>query len=124
MKTYIYKAQSTDGSEVKGIVNAVDEYQAAVQVREQYPIIISIKEQPDRTSILTMDLNSDHIDIKSLSVACAQVAITLRSVPDWLTASSATARSFRRPSSKRSVPVRKPATSNSLSSPWQTTTTH
>lgn len=79
MKTYIYKAQSTDGSEVKGIVNAVDEYQAAVQVREQYPIIISIKEQPDRTSILTMDLNSDHIDIKSLSVACAQVAITLRS---------------------------------------------
>lgn len=79
MKTYLYRAQSTDGSEVKGIISAVDEYQAAVQVRSQYPIILSIREQQEHNSILSKDLTSDHIDIKSLSIACAQVAITLRS---------------------------------------------
>jgi type IV pilus assembly protein PilC len=79
MKTYLYRAESTDGSVAKGIVNAVDEYQAAVQVRQQYPIILSIKEQKKQSSFLSQELGTDRIDIKSLSVACSQVAITLRS---------------------------------------------
>jgi type IV pilus assembly protein PilC len=79
MKTYLYRAQSTDGSVANGIVNAADEYQAAVQVRQQYPIILSIKEQKEKNGILSREIRTNRIDIKSLAVACAQVAITLRS---------------------------------------------
>jgi type IV pilus assembly protein PilC len=80
MITYKYKAKSPSGAEVKGIIQAADEYQAVERIREKNPIILSIepvKEKKD--SFLNQDISSKKLNYKSLSIACSQIAITLQS---------------------------------------------
>lgn len=80
MQTYSYKAKSKEGIELKGIVQAVDEYDAATKVRANAPIIIELKPLKEKTdSIWTRDIGGNRVDMKALSVLCNQIAITLRS---------------------------------------------
>lgn len=81
MNTYQYKAQLADGSIKKGIVEATDEYDAAVRIKTNYPIIISLKqvESTPLTGFFSQDIGGNRINVKNLSVICSQIAITLKS---------------------------------------------
>ncbi len=81
MISYTYRASTAGGTEARGMVQAIDEYNAVLQIRDQYPIIKSLK--PVRNSrmqkLLTMELGSKKIKSKSLAMMCSQFAITLKS---------------------------------------------
>ena len=80
--TYSYKALTADGSETRGVVQAVDEYAAVAQIRQKCPVITSIT--PVRTGgaasgLLNMELGSPRVKTRSLALMCSQFAITLKS---------------------------------------------
>ncbi len=79
--SYIYKASTASGTEAKGMVQAIDEYNAVLQIREQYPIIKSLKpiHSNRMQKLLTMELGSKKIKSKALAMMCSQFAITLKS---------------------------------------------
>lgn len=86
MDTYRYKAIDHDGREAKGVVQALDEYDAASKIRNTYPVIISLNKLSaiagGGDSIFSKDLSEiggGKISIKNLSVMCSQIAITLKS---------------------------------------------
>lgn len=81
MNTYQYKAKLTDGTVNKGVIDAVDEYAAASKIKQHYPIIISLSEVKKKSisGFMAADISGNKINIKSLSVACAQISITLKS---------------------------------------------
>ncbi len=78
MNSYKYNALSADGAKVKGIIEAVDEYQAVDKIKEKCPIVISIDEIQNKkmNSILNKEIGKK-VDSKSLSVMCSQFAIIL-----------------------------------------------
>lgn len=79
MTTYKYKAQTPEGMTVSGVVEAVDQFAAADKIKETCPIILSIEAEKEKeNSILDMEIGSGKINMKSLSIACSQIAITLR----------------------------------------------
>lgn len=81
MTTYSYRAISREGVEIRGVVQAADEFAAAGQIRERCPIITSLK--PVQTgklpALLSMELGSRRVKMKPLALLCSQFAITLRS---------------------------------------------
>ena len=82
MATFKYKAQTPDGMEMKGVIQAPDEYTAVQRIRQKCPVIQEItpvKESGSGGGLLSMELGSKEIDGKSLSVMCSQFAIMLRS---------------------------------------------
>ena len=79
MVTYKYVASTLEGERAKGVVQAVDEFEAAAKIRQNYPIIQSITPVKEQTGLLSMEIGGNKINQKSLSVACAQIAITLKS---------------------------------------------
>ncbi len=82
MATFKYKAQTPDGMEMKGVMQAPDEYTAVQRIRQKCPVIQEItpvKESGSGGGLLSMELGSKEIDGKSLSVMCSQFAIMLRS---------------------------------------------
>ncbi len=84
MATFKYKAMSPDGAEMKGVVQAPDEYSAVQKIRQKCPVIKEItpvkeSKSSEGNNLLTMELGSKKIDEKTLSVMCSQFAIMLRS---------------------------------------------
>ena len=82
MATFKYKALTPDGAEMKGVMQAPDEYSAVQRIRQKCPVIQEItpvKESGSGGGLLSMELGSKEIDGKSLSVMCSQFAIMLRS---------------------------------------------
>lgn len=80
MQTYSYRAKSKNGTELRGVVQAVDRYEAAEKIRTSAPVIMELTEVRDKAdNIFTRDIGSNRVDLKNLSVLCNQVAITLRS---------------------------------------------
>ncbi len=79
MLTYTYKAKTNEGVELKGVIQAVDDYDAARKIRMNAPIIVELKQVKEKGNFLTMDIGTGRIDLKNLSVMCSQIAITLRS---------------------------------------------
>lgn len=79
MVTYQYKALSTNGAKVSGIVEAVDEYAAVAQIKGSCPIILDIKPVKGKTGILSKEIGTPKIDQKALAVMCSQFAIILKS---------------------------------------------
>lgn len=82
MATFKYKALTPDGVEMKGVMQAPDEYSAVQRIRQKCPVIQEIsqvKESTESKGILNMDIGSKKIDGKTLSVMCSQFAIMLRS---------------------------------------------
>lgn len=79
MLTYTYKAKTNEGVELKGVIQAVDDYDAARKIRVNAPIIVELKQVKEKGNFLTMDIGTGRIDLKNLSVMCSQIAITLRS---------------------------------------------
>lgn len=79
--TYSYRALSADGSETRGVVQAVDEYAAVAQIRQKCPIITSITPVKDSgaSGLLNMEIGSPRVKTRSLALMCSQFAITLKS---------------------------------------------
>lgn len=63
---------------VSGVVEAPDQFAAADKIKETCPIILSIDPVKEKTSILDMEIGSNKLNMKNLSIACSQIAITLR----------------------------------------------
>ena len=82
MATFKYKALSPDGTEMKGVMQAPDEYSAVQRIRQKCPVIqeiTQVKESGDSKNLLSLEIGSKKIDEKALSVMCSQFAIMLRS---------------------------------------------
>ncbi len=81
MMSYSYRALTANGAEANGMVQAMDEYGAMLQIRDQYPIIKSLKpvHNSRMQKLMTMELGSKKIKSKSLALMCSQFAITLKS---------------------------------------------
>ncbi len=82
MATFKYKALTPDGAQMRGVMQAPDEYSAVQRIRQKCPVIQEItpvKESGSKGGLLSIELGSKKIDGKSLSVMCSQFAIMLRS---------------------------------------------
>ena len=79
MAVYRYKALNTDGKKIEGIVETQDEFLAMTQVKAMHNIVIELKEEKEKKSILSMEIGKAKIDFKSLSVMCSQFSIILQS---------------------------------------------
>ncbi len=77
MPKYQYHALAEDRSEAVGVVDAYDEFAAVDAIRESFPIVMDIREVRESRSILAMELGSQKIDLKQLSILCSQFAIVL-----------------------------------------------
>ena len=83
MATFKYKALTPDGAEMKGVMQAPDEYSAVQRIRQKCPVIQEISQVKETKQggggLMSMELGSKEIDGKTLSVMCSQFAIMLRS---------------------------------------------
>ncbi|MEE0955966.1 MAG: type II secretion system F family protein [Eubacterium sp.] len=80
MMTFRYKAMTPDGAAAKGIIQAVDEYQAVQKIRETCPVITEITPIKEaKPGILDVEIGRKNISAKSLAVVCSQFAIMLKS---------------------------------------------
>ena len=71
MATFKYKALSPDGTEMKGVMQAPDEYSAVQRIRQKCPVIqeiTQVKESGDSKNLLSLEIGSKKIDEKALSV--------------------------------------------------------
>lgn len=78
MNSFKYRAKAEDGSTVRGIIEAYDEYEAVDQIRRNYPVVESIKplKQGKRVNI---DLNEPlWVSDKTLSLTANQFYIMLK----------------------------------------------
>ncbi len=80
MNLYRYKAITKDGQKMKGVIEAVDEYTAVLQIKNTCPILLEIHPvKKQGKNILSMEIGKRKIDEKELSVICSQFSILLRS---------------------------------------------
>lgn len=78
MTTYKYRAQSSDGSAVSGVIEAYDEFAAVDQLRRTYPIVEDLAPLKERARI-NIDINEPlWVEDKTLSITAGQFAIMLR----------------------------------------------
>ncbi len=86
MITYKYAAMAQDGTQVKGVVEALDEYAAVDQIKAQYPVVLKLTPIKDKEeNILNKDINRK-LDEKALSVMCSQFSTILEAGVDVATA--------------------------------------
>ena len=79
MQTFRYTALLKDGTPTKGVVNALDEFEAVDKIRAKCPIVTKITPVKEHESILSMDISSNKVNIKKLAVMCSQLSIILQS---------------------------------------------
>jgi len=81
METYSYKALTAEGVEIKGVVQAPDEFTAVRQIREKCPVITSITPVRDDflSRLLKTEIGNTRIKTRSLALMCSQFSITLKS---------------------------------------------
>ena len=83
MVTYSYKALTQEGVEIKGVIQAPDEFSAVAQIRQKCPIITSLtpvdKDKKKFENLLTMEIGSPRVKTRPLALMCSQFAITLKS---------------------------------------------
>lgn len=78
MISYKYSALSKDGVKVKGVIDAIDEFDAIDKIKSNNSIVFDIEaiKNSNLSSLLNMDLNPK-VKVKSLAVMCSQFAIIL-----------------------------------------------
>ena len=78
MISYKYNALSLDGQKVKGVIEAIDEYQAIEKIKEKNSLVLSIDEIKDTpfNNLLRKEVGKK-VDDKALSVMCSQFSIIL-----------------------------------------------
>lgn len=81
MASFRYKALSSDGASVNGVIDAIDEYTAVTRIREEYPVVTSISEvkKDGISGLLNKEVGGKKLDYKALAVMCSQFSIILSS---------------------------------------------
>lgn len=78
MQTFKYRAQSSDGASVSGVIEAYDEFAAVEELRREYPIVEDLQPVKRRRKF-NIDLNEPlWVEDKSLSLVAGQFSIMLR----------------------------------------------
>ena len=81
MNSYKYTAMSPSGEKVNGMIEAIDDLEAAAKIRQQYDVVLNMK-QIGRSGIevpnfLTMDLGGNKLNSKEFTLMCSQFATIL-----------------------------------------------
>lgn len=81
METFKYSAKSRDGAIVNGVVEAMDEYSAVEQIKADCPVVLKLEKVKTGGiyDYFNMDLGSNKVDEKALSIMCSQFSIILSS---------------------------------------------
>ncbi|MGY3724840.1 type II secretion system protein F (GspF) [Granulicatella balaenopterae] len=79
MRTYRYSALTNEGLQKKGVVKALDEFEAVDKIKATYPVVTKINPVKETNSILDMEVGSSKVAHKHLAVMCSQFAIILKS---------------------------------------------
>ncbi len=78
MPMFRYKALSSDGAKVSGVVNAYDRYQAVNQIKEDGSVVLSVEQVFSLPNTGLDLLGEQRVSDKQLSLVCSQFAIILR----------------------------------------------
>lgn len=81
MITYQYSAIAKDGTRVRGVMQAIDEYAAVDKIKETCPVVTRITpvREGGFRKLMQMEVGPAKINTKALSVMCSQFAIILKS---------------------------------------------
>lgn len=74
MANFKYKAYSASGEEINGVIEAPDEMEAVVKIKQTCPVIIEIKEVKTKEGV---QLKSKKVSVQNLSLLCDRFAIIL-----------------------------------------------
>ena len=81
MNSYKYTALSASGEKVTGMLEAIDQLEATAKIRQQYTVVLSIKEIQDNALKLPAFLNAElggyKLDPKAFTLMCSQFATIL-----------------------------------------------
>ena len=82
MNSYKYTALGSGGREITGLVEAIDELEATAKVRNQYNVVLSIKEIKEGPGIkvpafLTGEIGGAKLHNKEFTLMCSQFATIL-----------------------------------------------
>lgn len=77
MPTYKYEGAYSSGETVTGVVEAVSEHEAVVQIRQHCEVVLSLKEIPLASRGQALD-RFQRVNAKSLALMCQQFAIILK----------------------------------------------
>lgn len=80
MNSYKYTALSASGEKVTGMIEAIDQMDASSRIRQQYDMIVNIKELKgagDVSSFLNMDIGGGKLNNKEFTLMCSQMATVL-----------------------------------------------
>ncbi len=78
MPMFRYKALSSDGAKVSGVVNAYDRFQAVNQIKEDGSVVLSVEQVISLPNTGLDLLGGQRVSDKQLSLVCSQFAIILR----------------------------------------------
>ena len=79
MAQFKYTALSHSGQKVTGIVDAFNEMDAAVRVKENCSVILKLTDVSEKSGgLFSLDLSSDRLNAKAFTVMCSQFAIILK----------------------------------------------
>lgn len=78
MPMFRYKAVSSDGAKVSGVVSAYDRFQAVNQIKEDGSVVLSVEQVLSLPNTGLDLLGGQRVGDKQLSLVCSQFAIILR----------------------------------------------
>ncbi len=81
MNSYKYTALTTSGDKVEGMLEAIDQLEATAKIRQQYNVVLSIKEihgsSAELPDILGAEIGGKKLDPKAFTLMCSQFATIL-----------------------------------------------
>ncbi len=81
MNSYKYTALSGSGEKVSGMVEAIDQIEATAKIRQQYNVILSVKELRNNSiqmpGFLNVDIGGARLDAKAFTLMCSQFSTIL-----------------------------------------------
>ena len=81
MSTYRYTAVSKDGKKVSGVIDGLNELDAAAKIKENYSIVLQlteVKEKGKAARFLSLDIGGNRLDEKAFTLMCSQFAVILK----------------------------------------------
>ena len=81
MNSYKYTALTSSGDQIEGMLEAIDQLEATAKIRQQYDVVLSVKEiqgkSIDLPEFLGADIGGKRLDSKAFTMMCSQFATIL-----------------------------------------------
>ena len=74
MANFKYRATTVSGEEINGIIEATNEMDAVVKIKQTCPVILEIKEVKTKEGL---QLSTKKVSVQNLSLLCDRFAIIL-----------------------------------------------